>query len=418
MKEVVIKNISIGDELLIGQVVNTNAAWLGEHLSDAGFHLDSALTIGDSEQSILDALNACMDADLVLVTGGLGPTADDITKPPVCKFFDTELAFCQEAYDNIVALFNRRGFQMSERNRSQAMLPKACQYIPNTYGTASCMWLEKQGTVFAFMPGVPFEMKGIFTEELLPRIKQRFQALPYEKRVVMTTGIGESFLADKIKDWEEALPDYLSLAYLPQYGMVRLRLSGRHEDAYMLHATLDEQVGKLSLLIPEYIFAMQDQTIERTVFDLLMERGKTFASAESCTGGNIAHVVTLIPGSSEVFKGTAVTYATPMKTKVLGVPAATIEQYGVVSQQVVEGMAKGVRDLMEADFGVATTGVAGPGGGSEENPVGTVWIGVASARGVVSKRFNFGKDRENVINRATVTAYEMLRQQILISQAS
>lgn len=413
MKEIIVKNISIGDELLIGQVVNTNAAWLGEHLADAGFQLDATLTIGDSEQAILDALQACLDADLVLVTGGLGPTADDITKPTVCKFFDTELAFCQEAYDNIVALFNRRGFQMSERNRGQAMLPKACQYVPNTYGTASCMWLEKQGTVFAFMPGVPFEMKGIFTDELLPRIKQRFQALPYEKRVVMTTGIGESFLADKIKEWEEALPDFLSLAYLPQYGMVRLRLSGRHEDAELLRTTLDEQVGKLSELIPEYIFAMQDQPIERTVFDLLMERGMTFASAESCTGGNIAHVVTLIPGSSEVFKGTAVTYATPMKTKVLGVPAATIEQYGVVSQQVVEGMAKGVRDLMEADFGVATTGVAGPGGGSEENPVGTVWIGVASARGVVSKRFNFGKDRENVINRATVMAYEMLRQQII-----
>jgi nicotinamide-nucleotide amidase len=237
--------------------------------------------------------------------------------------------------------------------------------------------------------------------------------MPYEKRVVMTTGIGESFLADKIKEWEDALPDFLSLAYLPQYGMVRLRLSGRHENAELLRTTLDEQVGKLCKLIPEYIFAMQDQPIERTVFDLLMERGMTFASAESCTGGNIAHVVTLIPGSSEVFKGTAVTYATPMKTKVLGVPAATIEQYGVVSQQVVEGMAKGVRDLMEADFGVATTGVAGPGGGSEENPVGTVWIGVASARGVVSKRFNFGKDRENVINRATVMAYEMLRQQII-----
>jgi nicotinamide-nucleotide amidase len=413
MKGIIVKNISIGDELLIGQVVNTNAAWLGEHLADAGFQLDATLTIGDSEQAILDALQACLDADLVLVTGGLGPTADDITKPTVCKFFDTELAFCQEAYDNIVALFNRRGFQMSERNRGQAMLPKACQYIPNTYGTASCMWLEKQGTVFAFMPGVPFEMKGIFTDELLPRIKQRFQAMPYEKRVVMTTGIGESFLADKIKEWEDALPDFLSLAYLPQYGMVRLRLSGRHENAELLRTTLDEQVGKLCKLIPEYIFAMQDQPIERTVFDLLMERGMTFASAESCTGGNIAHVVTLIPGSSEVFKGTAVTYATPMKTKVLGVPAATIEQYGVVSQQVVEGMAKGVRDLMEADFGVATTGVAGPGGGSEENPVGTVWIGVASARGVVSKRFNFGKDRENVINRATVMAYEMLRQQII-----
>lgn len=413
MKEIVIKNISIGDELLIGQVINTNAAWLGEHLSSAGFQLDSTLTIGDSESAILDAFNACMDADLVLVTGGLGPTADDITKPTVCKFFDTELVFCQAAYDNVVSLFKRRGFQMSERNRTQAMLPKACEYIPNTYGTAPCMWLEKKGVVFAFMPGVPFEMKGIFTDELLPRIKQRFHAVPYEKRVVMTTGIGESFLADKIKDWEDALPDFLSLAYLPQHGMVRLRLSGRHEDAVLLHETLDREISKLKDLIPEYIFAMQDQPIERTIFDLLINKGKTFASAESCTGGNIAHVITLIPGSSEVFKGTAVTYATPMKTKVLGVPAKMIEKHGVVSQEVVESMATGVRDLMEADFGVATTGVAGPSGGTEETPVGTVWIGVASSSGVVSKCFNFGKDRENVINRATIMAYEMLRQQLI-----
>lgn len=413
MKEIVVKNISIGDELLIGQVINTNAAWLGEHLADAGFQLDSVLVVGDTEKAILDAFNACMDADLVLVTGGLGPTADDITKPTVCKFFGTELEFCQKAYDNVVSLFQRRGFQMSERNRGQAMLPKSCQYIPNTYGTAPCMWLEKQDTVFVFMPGVPFEMKGIFVDELLPRINARFHAVPYEKRVVMTTGIGESFLADRIKEWEENLPEFLSLAYLPQYGMVRLRLSGRHEDAELLRATLDEEVEKLKKLIPEFIFALQDQPIERTVFDLLMNKGWSFASAESCTGGNIAHAITLIPGSSEVFKGAAVTYATPMKTKVLGVSTETIERYGVVSQQVVEGMARGVRDLMESDFGVATTGVAGPGGGTEENPVGTVWIGVASPQGVVSKRFNFGQDRENVINRATITAYDMLRQQIL-----
>ena len=415
MNEVVIKNISIGDELLIGQVVNTNAAWLGEHLSEAGFQLDSTLTIGDSEKAILGAFDACMDADLVLVTGGLGPTADDITKPTVCKFFETELVFCQAAYDNVVSLFNRRGFQMSERNRSQAMLPKSCEYIPNTYGTAPCMWLEKNGVVFAFMPGVPFEMKGIFMDELLPRIKERFHAVPYEKRVVMTTGIGESFLADKIKDWEEALPYFLSLAYLPQYGMVRLRLSGRHEDGQLLHDVLDREIAKLKDLIPEYVFAMQDQPIERTVFELLINKGMTFASAESCTGGNIAHVITLIPGSSEVFRGTAVTYATPTKTKVLGVPADVIEKYTVVSQQVVEGMAAGVRNLMEADFGVATTGVAGPGGGTDESPVGTVWIGLASPTGVVSKRFNFGKDRENVINRATIAAYEMLRESILAS---
>ena len=258
MKGIVIKNISIGDELLIGQVINTNAAWLGEHLSDAGFQLDSALTIGDSEKAILEAFNACMDADLVLVTGGLGPTADDITKPTVCKFFETELEFCQEAYDNIVSLFNRRGFQMSERNRGQAMLPKSCCYIPNTYGTAPCMWLEKKGVVFVFMPGVPFEMKGIFNDELLPRIKERFHSVPYEKRVIMTTGIGESFLADRIKDWEDALPDFLSLAYLPQYGMVRLRLSGRHEDAELLRKTLDAEVEKLTQLISEFIFSMQD----------------------------------------------------------------------------------------------------------------------------------------------------------------
>ena len=413
MGKLVIKNISIGDELLIGQVINTNAAWLGEHLSEAGFQLDSALTIGDSEKAILDAFNACMDADLVLVTGGLGPTADDITKPTVCKFFETELVFCQAAYENVVSLFKRRGFQMSERNRSQAMLPKACEYIPNTYGTAPCMWLEKKGVVFVFMPGVPFEMKGIFVDELLPRIKKRFHAVPYEKRVIMTTGIGESFLADKIKEWEDALPDFLSLAYLPQYGMVRLRLSGRHEDAVLLHETLDREIGKLTGLISEFIFAMEDQPIERTVFDLLINKGMTFASAESCTGGNIAHVITLIPGSSEVFKGTAVTYATAMKTKVLGVPAAVIEKCGVVSQEVVEHMATGVRDLMEADFGVATTGIAGPSGGTEETPVGTVWIGVASSSGVVSKCFNFGKDRENVINRATIAAYEMLRKQLI-----
>ena len=413
MGQIIIKNISIGDELLIGQVINTNAAWLGEQLSAAGFQLDSALTIGDSEKAILDAFNACMDADLVLVTGGLGPTADDITKPTVCKFFDTELEFCQAAYDNVVSLFSRRGIPMSERNRGQAMLPKSCQYIPNTYGTAPCMWLEKDGVVFVFMPGVPFEMKGIFIDELLPRIRESFHSVPYAKCVVMTTGIGESFLADRIKDWEEALPDFLSLAYLPQYGMVRLRLSGRHEDADLLRTTLDAEVEKLTKLIPDYIFSLQDQPIERAVFDLLINKGVTFATAESCTGGNIAHIITLIPGSSEVFKGTAVTYATPMKTKVLGVPAEIIEKHGVVSLPVVEAMAVGVRQLMEADFGVATTGVAGPSGGTEETPVGTVWIGVASPSGVVSKCFNFGKDRENVINRATIAAYEMLRQQII-----
>ena len=415
MKEVIVKNISIGDELLIGQVVNTNAAWLGKQLAEAGFRLDSTLTIGDSEQAILDAFERCMDADLVLVTGGLGPTADDITKPTVCKFFGTELVFHQEAYDNVVALFQHRGFQMSERNRQQAFLPKSCTYIPNNYGTAPCMWLEKNGVVFVFMPGVPFEMKGIFNEELMPRFRQRFKPTPYEKRVIMTTGIGESFLADMIKDWEESLPDFLSLAYLPQHGLVRLRLSGRHEDAQCLHETLERETEKLVAIIHDYVFALDDQPIERVVFELLYNIGATFASAESCTGGNIAHRITLIPGSSDVFKGAAVTYATESKTKVLGVPKQCIDDFGVVSQQVVESMAQGVRRLYETDYALATTGVAGPSGGTEATPVGTVWIGVASAKGVVSRCFNFGKDRENVIERATIMAYEMLRNEIIKS---
>lgn len=415
MDNIIIKNISIGDELLIGQVINTNAAWLGEQLSSAGFQLDSTLTIGDSEKAILDAFNACMDADLVLVTGGLGPTADDITKPTVCKFFDTELEFHQEIINHINALLINlnRGFSPSANNRGQAYLPKSCEYIPNNYGTAPCMWLEKNGVAFAFMPGVPFEMKNIFNEEILPRIKARFQALPYAKRVIMTTRISESFLAGVLEEWEKNLPDYMSLAYLPQYGTVRLRLSGRHPDVELLNAALDSEVEKLNRLIFDFIFSFEDKPIERVVFDLLNNKVMTFATAESCTGGNIAHKITLIPGSSQVFKGAAVTYATPIKTKVLGVPAETIEKHGVVSQEVVEMMAKGVRELMDADFGVAVTGVADPSGGTEITPVGSVWIGVASPTGVVSELFHLGRERENVINRATVMAYEMLREAIL-----
>ena len=229
----------------------------------------------------------------------------------------------------------------------------------------------------------------------------------------MTTGIGEAFLADKIKDWEENLPDFLSLAYLPQYGLVRLRLSGRHENAEFLHETLDKETEKLSAIIHENVFAMDDMPIENVVFQLLINKGATFATAESCTGGNMAHRITLIPGSSDVFKGTAVTYATESKTNVIDVPKQVIDEFGVVSQQVVEAMAEGVRKVYGTDYALASTGVAGPTGGSEENPVGTVWLGLATPEGVMSKRFNFGNSRENVIERATVMAYEMLRNELI-----
>lgn len=404
------KIISIGDELLIGQVVNTNASWLGNMLTVNGIEVVSTLTIGDGESDIVEALDACSDVEIVLMTGGLGPTADDITKPTLCRYFGTELEFCQDAYDNIMSIFTLRGYQMSERNMGQAFIPKACKYIPNRYGTAPCMWFEKGKTVYVSMPGVPFEMKNVFEQEILPMLLSHFKVTPYINKVVMTTGVGESFLADKIKDWEDAIPEFLSLAYLPQYGIVRLRLEGRHPDRDFLQQTIDNEIDKLTKLIGEHIFGFDDKPLAEAVLDKLKAAAATMATAESCTGGTIAKMITAIPGSSDAFKGTVVSYATSVKEDVLGVSHDDVERYSVVSQQVAEQMATGVKALLKTDYGVATTGVAGPGGGTEENPVGTVWIAVAGPKGVVSKKHNFGKDRENNIERAAITALEMVRK--------
>ena len=408
--------ISIGDELLIGQVINTNAAWLGNILTNNGIEVISTLTIGDGEKDIVGALDACSDVEIIVMTGGLGPTADDITKPTLCKYFGTELEFCQDAYDNVMSIFKLRGYQMTERNRGQAYIPKSCTYIPNRYGTAPCMWFEKDKSVYISMPGVPFEMKNVFEQEILPKLLEHFKVTPYISKVVMTTGVGESFLADAIKDWEEALPEFLSLAYLPQYGMVRLRLDGRHPDRAYLQQTIDNETDKLSKIIGQYIFGYDEKPIAEAVLEKLKAVGKTLASAESCTGGTIAKMITAIPGSSDVFKGTVVSYATSVKEEVLGVNHDDVEKYAVVSQQVAEQMATGVRTLLKTDYAVATTGVAGPGGATEENPVGTVWIAVAGPNGVVSKRCNFGKDRGNNIERASITALEMVRQYVISTE--
>ncbi|MCQ2319016.1 MAG: competence/damage-inducible protein A [Bacteroidales bacterium] len=407
------KIISIGDELLIGQVVNTNASWLGNKLTTNGIQVISTLTVGDGEKDIMDALEACSDVDVVAITGGLGPTADDITKPTMCKFFNTELVFCQDAYDNVMSIFKLRGYQMSKRNEGQAYIPKACKYIPNRYGTAPCMWFEKGRTVYVSMPGVPFEMKNVFEKEILPMLLEHFRVTPYLSKVVMTTGVGESFLADKINDWEEHLPDFLSLAYLPQYGMVKLRLDGRHPDKALLKETIDNEIDKLVSIIGEHVFGYDEASIAEAVFGILKSKGKTVASAESCTGGTIAKMITAIPGSSAVFKGTVVSYATEVKENVLGVNHLDVEKHTVVSKQVVEQMAVGVRNLLKTDYAVATTGIAGPDGGTEQTPVGTVWIAVATPNGVVSKVSNFGKDRGNNIERASITALEMLRQELI-----
>lgn len=407
------KIITIGDELLLGQVVNTNASWLGEQLNINGFQLVSVLTIGDGESDILNALNACSDADIVFITGGLGPTADDITKPTLCKFFETEMVLNEDALENINEIFRLRGYQMSERNRLQAFIPKSCTYIQNRFGTAPCMWFEKNGTVYISMPGVPFEMKSIFKTELVERLKKHFKPTPYGRRVIMTTGIGESFLADKIQDWEETLPDFMSLAYLPQYGMVRLRLDARHEDEDFMQKSLDYQVKKLKAIISDNIFAYDDRPISEVVVDILKEKKLTLATAESCTGGAIAKMITSVPGCSAIFKGSVVSYATEIKENILNVNHNDIEKHSVVSQEVAIQMAIGARKIMNSDYALATTGIAGPDGGSEENPVGTVWIALATANSVISKRYNFGKDRINNIERSCITALEMLRREIL-----
>lgn len=407
------KIITIGDELLLGQVINTNASWLGEQLNFNGFQLESVLTIGDNEKDILDALHSCNDTNIVFITGGLGPTADDITKPTLCKFFNTELVLNDDALDNINEIFKLRGYTMSERNKLQAFIPKSCTYIPNRFGTAPCMWFEKDNTVYISMPGVPFEMKSIFKTELIDRLKKHFKPTPYGRRVVMTTGIGESFLADKIKDWEESLPDFMSLAYLPQYGMVRLRLDARHENEKYMQDCLDYQIENLKKIISEHIFSFDDRPISEVVVDILKERNLSLSTAESCTGGSIAKMITSIPGCSSIYKGSIVAYDSKVKEDSLGVNHDDIDKYTVVSQKISEQMAMGVRSIMKTDFALSTTGIAGPDGGTDLNPVGTVWIAVATPNGVFSKRYNFGKDRQNNIERTCITAFEMLRQYLI-----
>lgn len=407
------KIITIGDELLLGQVINTNASWLGEQLNFNGFQLESVLTIGDGEKDILEALHSCSDTNIVFITGGLGPTADDITKPTLCKFFNTELVLNDDALENINEIFKLRGYEMSERNKLQAYIPKSCTYIPNRFGTAPCMWFEKDKTVYISMPGVPFEMKSIFKTELIDRLKKHFKPTPYGRRVIMTTGIGESFLADKIKDWEESLPDFMSLAYLPQYGMVRLRLDARHEDEKYMQDCLDYQIEELKKIISENIFSYHDKPISEVVVDILKERNLSLSTAESCTGGSIAKMITSIPGCSAIYKGSVVAYNSKVKEDILDVNHEDIVKNTVVSKEVAEQMAIEVRNIMNSDFSISTTGIAGPDGGTDDNPIGTVWIALATHDRVISKRYNFGKDRQNNIERACVTAFEMLRQYLL-----
>ena len=400
--------ITIGDELLIGQTIDTNGSWLAEQLNLLGITVSQISSIRDNREHIISSLqNAQSRSELVILTGGLGPTNDDITKSTLCEFFDSELVLNEQVLEKIEAYFNSRSLKMIKVNSDQAMLPNNCQFLRNERGTASGMWFKKDGVDFISLPGVPYEMKGIFLDEILPVLKAQYSISTVVNKTVKTQGIGESFLAEIIKDWEKKLIDSgLKLAYLPSPGIVKLRITAFGNNEAELSARIDDSIENLKKLIPKYIFGYEKDRIEEVVGQLLKEKGSSLSLAESCTGGNIAHLITGVSGSSNYFKGSVVAYSNDIKQQVLNVDPKSIKQ-------VVEQMATGVRNSFKSDYAIATSGVAGPTGGTKQKPVGTVWIAVAYNEGVVSKKFNFGNNRERNIQISSLSALNMLRLVLL-----
>ncbi len=412
--------INIGDELLIGQVINTNAAWMAEQLNLSGFRVFQVSVIGDERRHILDALaEAEKHAEVVLISGGIGPTKDDITKHTLCEFFNTKLVFNEEAFRDVEAMFARRGYPVTELNRLQAELPESCTSVPNKLGTARGMWFEKERpgggrTVFVSMPGVPFEMKAMMTDSVIPRLRQSFKTPFIYHKTLLAQGIGESFLAAKIESWENALPVHIKLAYLPQPGIVRLRLSGMGPDEITLHRQVDEEVARLQELIPEYLYGQDDETLEMIVGRMLTAQQATFATAESCTGGAIAAMITSVPGSSAYYKGSVIAYSNEIKEHFLGVSAESLEKHGAVSRQVATEMALCLQSKFDVDYAIATSGIAGPDGGSADKPVGTTWIAIATPDEVFAEQFVFGDSRERNIRRTALQALNLLRKNLLL----
>ena len=402
--------ISIGDELLIGQVINTNASWMAEQLSATGIEVVRITTISDQKKEILKALeDASLRADVVLITGGLGPTKDDITKDALCEYFDSELVFHETTYELVKKIFSDRGLAIREINTRQADVPHNCIPILNKNGTAPGMWFEKNNVIFVSMPGVPYEMKGMLIETILPQLSKRMNGNHQIYRIIQTHGLGESFLSELISEWEDALPENMKLAYLPQPGIVRLRLTGFGSEKLEIERGLDEQLVKLRTLIPELIFGYGDVVLEEIVGKILNDKQQSLSTAESCTGGYIAHLITSIPGSSAYFKGSVVAYSNDNKTELLGVNEETLIAHGAVSEQTVLEMALGVKNKFNTDYAIAVSGVAGPDGGSDEKPVGTIWICIAGPNATEAYKFQFGKNRQRNIRLAAISSLNKLR---------
>ncbi len=406
--------ITIGDEILIGQVVDTNSAWLGEQLNLHGVEIVKITSISDKHKQIIDALlSAESHADLVLITGGIGPTKDDITKKALCDYFECGMVMNEDVLRHVIDMLSRRSVVINELNKEQALVPEACSVLHNPNGTAPGMWFEKNDTIFVSMPGVPFEMKEITLNEILPRLQQTGRTKSIYHQTVLTYGVPESMLAEKIEAWEKTLPDFIKLAYLPNQLMVRLRLSAYGDDETFLKAEVDKQIEKLKTVIPEDIFGFNGSSLSKVTGDLLIKYGKTLSIAESCTGGKIAHFFTSNAGSSAYFRGSIVAYANEVKENQLGVEPEALEKHGAVSKEVAIEMALGVKNALGTDYAISTTGIAGPDGGTDEKPVGTVWIAVAGQQKVYAKRYNFAHNRERNILRSTQAAINFLRKVIL-----
>ena len=408
--------ISIGDELLIGQTVNTNAAWLGEQLNLLGYKVVAGVVIPDDENAILNALDELsIKADLIIITGGLGPTKDDITKHTLCDYFDTKLERNLVIEQQIVDYFNSRQLPILQTNKDQALIPLACELLPNSRGTASGMWFEKDEKIFISLPGVPYEMKGIITEIVIPKLLKRSnddRILVH--KTIRTHGMGESFLAEVIKNWEDKLShDDIKLAYLPSPGIVKLRLSLLGKNQKGINLKLEEHIQHLQKIIPNQIYGYEDDKMEGVVGQLLSEKNETVSTAESCTGGAVAKMITSVSGSSAYFEGSIISYSNQIKINQLQIEENTLNEYGAVSQQVVEQMAIGVRRNLNTQYGLATSGIAGPTGGTPEKPVGTIWIATAGPNGVKSKKLNLGYSRERNIHVTSLSVLNMLRLELL-----
>jgi competence/damage-inducible protein CinA-like protein len=406
--------ITIGDELLIGQTIDTNSSWMAEELNKIGVWVRRRVAVGDAWNDIWKALDQEGDvSDIILITGGLGPTADDITKPLLCKYFGGTLVVNEEVLDHVKYLFEkvfRRPGPMLERNLKQAEVPDVCTVLMNKRGTAPGMWFEKNTKIFISLPGVPHEMKGLMKSEVLARLQQRFKMPFILHKTFLTYGIGESFLAEKIKTWEQQLPKHIKLAYLPHYGNVRLRMTAIGESKNKLKQELEEQSKLVRPLINEWLVVEDDTSIQQFVAKILKERKQTLGTAESCTGGYIAHLITQNPGASLFFKGTIVAYDNDVKKIILKVSEDTLHSDGAVSEATAMEMAKGVLEKLDTDYALATTGIMGPDGGTEEKPVGTVWIAVGNAERIETQKFNFRFDRLRNIEQTAHTALNMLRK--------